>query len=329
MVDCPPILVVLVHYRTPREAERCLHSLAAERQSMPGLQAVLWDNASGDGSWESLTALVEAQGWGDWLQLEASQENLGFGAGNNAVVRPRVEAGTCPEHVLLLNPDTVVRKGALKEMLRFQLAEESADFVGPASFSGGAEADVTAFRFPGIISHLVDGLRFGFIDRLFARYRVAPAVRKESHRTDWVSGGCVLIRRRVFERVGYFDEGFFLYFEETDLSRRACAHGLFSWYHPAAEIEHYAGAATGLGRAEGPPPRTPGYWFASRQLYFRKHFGVVTTYLADWGFVLGRLLWLGVARLAGKRRADPPAFLRDFAAWSLFGRRWVGVRKDS
>lgn len=326
MTETASVLVLLVHFRTPTEAVRCLHSLARERVTVPGLQAVLWDNASGKELLAPIEAARSAEGWQEWLSIEVSERNLGFGAGNNAVLRPRLEAGTLPERVLLLNPDTEVQPGAIAELLRFEEQHEHADFVGPATASRPPAIDGTAFRFPGLISQLVDGIRFGFVARLLARWMVPMPPSEEAMRADWVSGGAVLVRRRVFEQIGLFDEAFFLYFEETDLSYRAAKRGFQSWYNPKSLIYHFAGASTGLGRPEGPPPRFPAYWFASRQHYYRKRYGRILTWLVDLGFVLGRAVWTLLASLLGRRRADPPAYLRDFALWNLLGRRWQGVR---
>jgi GT2 family glycosyltransferase len=321
----PEILVVIVHFRTLPEVLECLESLALEMVNLPQMKVSLWDNHSADGSVEKLIEASRERGWSDWLEIQESKENLGFGAGNNAVISPLLESGKLAEHVLLLNPDTVVSPGAILELLRFQVEHPKADFVGPATHSSDRGPDITAFRFPGLISHIIEGVRFRILARLFAEWEVAPAQRSETHRCDWVSGGCVLIRRKVFEEVGLFDPRFFLYFEEVDLCRRAARLGFQSWYLPRAEIRHHAGAATGLGRM-GPAPRLPAYWFASRQRYYWNHYGRVLTYLSDVGFVSGRSIWLVLAKLSGRSRNDPPHFLRDFTAWSLLGRRWTGIR---
>jgi len=327
MSQSPEILVVIVHFRTLSEVLKCLESLAREAATVPQLKVSLWDNRSEDGSLERIREVSKDCGWDAWLEIHESEENLGFGAGNNAVIAPLLETGELAEHILLLNPDTVVCPGAILKLLRFQLEHSEADFVGPATSSSDCGPDITAFRFPGLISHIVEGFRFRTIARVFRKWEVAPALRSELHRCDWLSGGCVLIRRRVFETVGLFDSGFFLYFEEVDLCRRAAKHGFQSWYLPQAEILHHAGAATGLGRA-GAPPQMPAYWFASRQRYYWNHYGRILTYLADAGFVAGRVSWLLLAKLSGRSRDDPPRFLRDFVAWNLLGLRWSGVRKS-
>lgn len=330
MPESAPVLVLVVNFRTPTEAIRCLESLEAERSQVPGLQVCVVDNGSGDDSAEQLEKVREARGWQEWLTIRAHPENLGFGGGNNLVLRDGLEQGSLPPFVLLLNPDTAVVPGALRRLLAFAEAHPRAGFVGPATSSAPPEApfeaDVTAFRFPGLISHAVEGLRLGFVARLLRRWQVAPPPPAEAWRFDWVSGGAMLIRREVLEQVGLFDESFFLYFEETDLCRRAKRAGFEAWYCPEAQVYHWAGASTGLGRREGPPARIPAYWHASRQRYFRKRYGVILTWLADLVFVLGRLLWMLLAKLTGRRRQDPEGFLRDFVAWNLCGRRWQGTR---
>jgi GT2 family glycosyltransferase len=72
----------------------------------------------------------------------------------------------------------------------------------------------------------------------------------------------------VFEQVGLFDEGFFLYFEEVDLALRAARAGWESWYVPAARVVHEAGASTGATGGRELERRMPRYWFESRRRYF-------------------------------------------------------------
>ena len=104
----PRLLVVIVNYRTAELTLDCLRSLAAEAAALPGLRAVVVDNASGDDSVDRLAAAVSEYRWATFLPLA---ENRGFSAGNNAAIRPALAAADPPDYVLLLNPDTVVRPG--------------------------------------------------------------------------------------------------------------------------------------------------------------------------------------------------------------------------
>ncbi len=82
----------------------------------------------------------------------------------------------------------------------------------------------TAFRFPSIASEFESAIRFGPVSRLLKSRRVPMEHVDETQPVDWLAGASLMMRRTVLDEIGLFDETFFLYFEETDLCRRA-AHG--------------------------------------------------------------------------------------------------------
>jgi GT2 family glycosyltransferase len=286
-------LVVTVNYRTADLAIHCLASLEPERSHFAALDAVVVDNASEDGSPERLRRALDERGWRSWARVVENSANTGFGAGNNLVLRASLAEAAPPDYFLLLNPDAAVDPGAVRTLVDFMADHPRAGFVGPLTVCRG-ETHATAFRFPGILNALDEGLHFGPLTRLFSRWQLAPSPRSEPHRTDWLSGGCVLIRRAVLEEVGLFDEAFFLYFEEVDLTRRAARAGWESWYVPAATILHEAG---GYGRERRPEVerRMPRYWFESAGAPVKNR---------------GRMAASSLTRLAGGN-----------AVWNL--RRWL------
>lgn len=312
------VLAVSVNFRTSELALRCLDSLAPERGRV-ALEAVLVDNASGDGSVERLRAGLAERAF-DWVQLVAHPTNGGFGAGNNVAVRAALARHDRPEYFLLVNPDVVLERGALGQLVDFLDHHPRVGLVGPLTQLGHGRAVGTAFRYPGILSHLDEGMHFGPLSRLLARWHLAPDPLPEPHRTDWLSGGCLLVRREVFERVGLFDEGFFLYFEEIDLTKRAEAAGFESWFVPAARIVHESGASTGVTAESALERRMPAYWFESRRRYFLKHRGALVCFLADLAWTLGNSLWNLRRLLSRAPRKEPVGFFADFVRFNLFGR---------
>jgi GT2 family glycosyltransferase len=322
---CPPptlarLLVVTVNYRTAELALRALGSLAVERASFASLDAVVVDNASADGSEERLRSAVAANGWGSWIKILASPVNGGFGAGNNLALREALASATPPDYVLLLNPDAALDPGALPSLVQFLADHPGAGLAGPRTEVGRGNLRASAFRFPGVLNSLDEGLHFGPLTRLLARWQLAPPARSEAHPTDWLSGGCVLIRRAVLEEVGLFDEGYFLYFEEVDLSLRARRAGWESWYVPSANILHDAGASTGASAGRELARRMPRYWFESRRRYFRKNRGRFVCLLADLAWAGGNALWNLRRAVTGAPPKEPPGFWRDFVRFNLLGR---------
>ena len=130
---------------------------------------------------------------------------------------------------------------------------------------------------------------------------------------DWLAGACMLVRRDVFTRVGPFDEGYFLYFEELDFFRRARALGVATWCEPRSRVVHLVGQSTGVTVRDRRPGRLPDYWFASRVRYFDKHHGRAYRFAIDFAHLLGKSLWHALRLLRGKPDLGPPHALRDHA----------------
>src|SRR5262245_21951274 len=107
--------VVIVNYRTADLLVDCLRSLEAEVLAEPDCRVVVVDNGSADGSTEKLQAAIHAGGWQGWTQLIALADNRGFAGGNNAALAPLLAEPQAADYLLLLNPDTVVRPGALRQ----------------------------------------------------------------------------------------------------------------------------------------------------------------------------------------------------------------------
>lgn len=313
------VLAVTVNYRTPDLALRALASLERERPQLGELRAVVVDNASGDGSAERIRGALEAGGMGTWATLQESPANGGFGAGNNLALRAALARPDPPDYFLLLNPDAALDPGALAILVEFLATHPRVGMAGPATEVGRGNLRGTAFRFPGILNSLDEGLHFGPVTRLLARWQLAPSPRAEAHSTDWLSGGCLLVRREMLQEVGLFDEAYFLYFEEVDLAWRAERAGWESWYVPAARILHEAGAATGASAGRELERRMPRYWFESRRRYFQKNRGRVACLLADLAWAGGNALWNLRRWLARAPRQEPPGFWSDFVRFNLLG----------
>jgi N-acetylglucosaminyl-diphospho-decaprenol L-rhamnosyltransferase len=314
------ILVVIVNYRTAALVARCLQTLAGERTALPDLRAVVVDNPGGADDAQALRTAVAEQRFGDWVEVRAMPRNGGFSYGVNAGVQPAMTGPGAPDAFLLLNPDTYVRPGAVAELAAFLAARPDVGIVGSRLEDEDGTVQHSRFRFPGVLSSLDEGCQFGPVHRVLRRWAICPPIADDAHRVDWLSGACMLVRRETFARVGPFDEGFFLYFEELDFMRRAADLGVQSWQAPASRVVHLVGQSTGLTVRVGRPPRLPAYWFASRRRYFTKHHGRVRRFAIDAAFVVGRLFGEAV-RIARRRPAtSPPRLLGDFV------RHMVGLR---
>lgn len=312
------MIIVILNYRTADLTIDCLRSLVSEVQSLSGIQVVVSDNDSQDGSVDRIAAAIVAEGWEDWVALMPLEHNGGYAYGNNAVLRKALESPEPPPYYLLLNPDTIVRPGAVQALVDFLKSHPEIGIVGSRLEDPDGTPQISAFRFPSLWTELDFGLRIGLITRLLSQRTLAPAVVDQSCQTGWVAGASMLVRREVFESVGLLDERYFMYFEEVDFCLQAQRAGWPCWYLPESRVVHLVGQSSGVTDTKRPPKRLPTYWFNSRRYYFLKNHGWFYTALTDAVFILGLSL-LNLRRLIQRKpNTDPPQLLSDFFLNSVF-----------
>jgi N-acetylglucosaminyl-diphospho-decaprenol L-rhamnosyltransferase len=312
------LLIVIVNYRTASLTVDCLRSLALEIASLPaGTRVVVTDNASGDDSADVLTLAVRDNGWGGWAEVRPLPRNGGFAYGNNEAIRPALASQDPPDYVLLLNPDTLVRQGAVRALLEFMDANPKVGIAGSRLEHPDGKAQRSAFRFPGALSELEEGLRLSVVSRLLKGFVVAPPPPEGNCRVDWVAGASMIVRKAVFDSVGLMDEAYFMYYEEVDFCRRANRAGWPCWYVPASRVVHLVGQSSGVTDEKKPKKRQPAYWFASRRRYFRTHTGAARTFLADTFFVVGHALYRATVAARRKPANDPVGLLGDFVRYNF------------
>lgn len=322
-MTCPTILTIILNYRTPELTLRAAEAALREMQDLPG-EVLIVDNCSGDGSFEILNAEAAARGWLDRGQLRVVQSptNGGFGAGMNFGMMAGLTDGSKPDYYYLLNSDAFPEPEAIILLRDFLIATPKAGLVGSYVRGVDGTPHATAFRFPSIAGEFEAAARTGVISRLFKHSIVALPIPKTETQVDWTAGASLMIRRQVIEDIGGFDETFFLYFEETDLSRRAAQAGWRTHYLPASEVQHVGSASTGMNDWV----RAPSYWFDSRLHYFCKNHGCLYAAAATLALLLGGFLWRLRVLISSKSRRDPPHFLRDLMSHAIHTIPTIGKR---
>lgn len=314
------LLTIIVNYRTPDLTLDCLRSLSPEIVDRPGFHVVVLDAASEDDSVPRLAEGLRHLPFRDRCTLVPLERNGGFAYANNVAIRRSIERTEIPRYYFLLNPDTIVRPGAIEALVRFADAHPQAGIVGSRCENLDGSPRSSAFRFHTVLGELESTAQIGLLSRLLGR--ALPVIPSDASpiRVDWVSGAAMLVRSEVVLTIGGLDEEFFLYYEETDFARRAADAGIECWHVPESRVVHLCGRSTGVTGTQSRGRRRPRYWFESRHRYFTKHHGRPYAAMADAAWLLGTSVQ-SAARALRRRPSDGPTHLgRDFLRFTL--ERW-------
>jgi N-acetylglucosaminyl-diphospho-decaprenol L-rhamnosyltransferase len=243
--------VVIVNYASWPLTLRCVGSLY--RTGYEGFEVVVVDNDS-----------PEPPEFPFPVRLIRNPENVGFARACNQGI-----SASTGDLVVLINPDTVVNDDFFEEVGKVFEDNRSVGIAGPRVLDPGGTVQLSARKELSMVSGLLG--RTSLLTRLFPNNSLVqsqfPAVTELAHPTavDWVSGACMILRRRTLDEIGSLDERFFMYFEDADLCRRARETGWSVYYLPEIEVVHHAGGSSGS--------RLRAIWdlHKSAFLYHRKH----------------------------------------------------------
>jgi N-acetylglucosaminyl-diphospho-decaprenol L-rhamnosyltransferase len=249
--------VVIVNWNTGRHLRECLLSMAAAQRSAFELRSVVVvDNASSDDSLDGVRDIPLP------LHVVRNGENRGFAAACNQ--------GASVGHadlVLFLNPDTRLFEQTLDLTVGFMTDSDGAEvgICGGRMFGDAGTPAFSCARFPTFTMFLA---RMTGLARVFPslEQRLPAEATSESGPVDQVIGAYFMVRRPLFEALGGFDERFFVYFEEVDLSLRARQIGWASYFLASARVYHTGQVSSGQVRGE-----RLFYLLRSRTEYARKH----------------------------------------------------------
>jgi GT2 family glycosyltransferase len=270
--------VVIVSFNTRNILRECLQELRRNAGEV-SYETIVVDNASRDGSPDMMRDEFS------WVRLVCSPTNLGFAAANNrgfAMARGR--------YVVLLNSDAFLHSNALKLAVDHMDANPEAGLGGGLLVGRDGNWTPSARMFPSPLNELLTmtGLAAKYKkSRFFGRMDRTWADPLEPCTVDWVPGAFSIVRRELLKRSKYFDERFFLYFEEVDLCHRVKDAGYSVWYWPDIVVTHIGGesAKTVTNLTVSTSGKNLSLWrMRSQLLYYRKHhgaFGAWTTMVVE------------------------------------------------
>lgn len=290
-----PLWVVILNWNLPEETIACVRSVQAAAPPHGEIQILVVDNGSRD---DSLPRLAAAFGVGQppaAIHLLETGANLGFAGGMNAGTRFALAQGAAS--VLLLNNDTLVDPTMLAHLAAALACDPAVGLAGPAIYYHAAPTRIWRFgdneyawlpiprRIPDAAVTAGDG---------------APRA------VDYITACAMLVRRAVFERIGFLDESFFFYFEDADFCRRARNAGFGIRGVPRAKMWHKVSLSAQRARAT---TYYAGAW--ARVQFYRRHPHGKLPWLVH-PYLWGRALLASVGHLA---RGE----------WALLGPLWRGM----
>jgi GT2 family glycosyltransferase len=298
-----PFAVVVVNFNTREDLHACLTTVLAARPR----QVVVADNGSTDGSREMVR---EAFPEVSLLCLD----NPGYGGAANRAI-----ATTDAQYVLLLNSDTLLAPDALEALADYLDRHPEVGMAGPRLLNVDGSLQPSCYPYPG-------SLRWAFDNDDLAPLRHRSARLRESGYRTWshdrprrvpcVMGAVLAIRRSAFDAVGGFDESFFMYYEEIDLSYRLAAAGWEVHFAPVTDVVHAGGASTSQRRSAMSIAH-----YRSAEHFHQKHYQGLHLHLVN-GVWKG-LAWLRLASARARLRRAQGAVQRSALAQEVAQRQAV------
>lgn len=225
--------ILIVNWNVRDLLRDCLRSIERGRGALE-VEVIVVDSASGDDS----VAMVAAEF--PWVTLRPQSENVGFPRGNNIAL-----AEARGDHLLLLNPDTVVLDDALTVMVAYLEKNPEVGAVGPQLLNPDGSVQSSRRRFPTLATGYFESTWLeGVAPGVLRRYYALDLPDDRMADVDWLVGACIMVPRGVYEQIGGLDEAYYMYSEELDWCRRIKEAGWRVVYHPGARVVHHVGKSS-------------------------------------------------------------------------------------
>lgn len=290
--------IIIVNYNVKYFLEQCLQSVLLATKNCTA-EIFVVDNNSTDGSKQFLEPLFKEVHF-IWLP-----KNIGFAKANNIAL-----AKTSGDYILFLNPDTIVAEDSFEKTIAFLQNNTAIGALGVKMIDGSGQflkESKRAFPSPSISLFKILGLANLFPkSKLFAKYHMGHLSVNENNEVDVLAGAFMLVPKVVLNVVGSFDEAFFMYGEDVDLSYRIQKAGYKNYYFAKTTILHFKGESTKKGSLN-----YVRLFYKAMNLFVHKHYksgnAAVFTFLINIG------IWFraSLATLTSVFKVDKKTFIKD------------------
>jgi len=288
----PKIAISIINYRTGDMTIAAVQSVLDALGDQPG-DVVVVDNASGDGSADQIADWITQTGDAR-VQLVRSDLNTGFSGGHNLGMAAAPDA----DFYLILNSDALLHAGFFEAILA-PMQDEAVGLVAPQLEYDDGEVQISCFRFHSPASEVMRGAQTGPVTSLLKRHVIAIPNPPVPENIEWASFACILVRAEMVRQIGPMDEGYFLYFEDSEYALRAKRAGWGIRHTAAARAVHFRGGSGPVKEIQAAKKRLPAYYWRSRTRFLRQAHGVLGPLLGNLGWILGRTI-AQARRLTGR-----------------------------
>ena len=287
--------VIIVSYNVEHFLHLCLESVYAATKNIC-VEVIVIDNASSDKSVEMVNKEFPS------ARVIANVDNLGFAKANNQAAKLAKGRYLC-----ILNPDTVVSQNTFEQFIALHELNPNLGISGPQLTDGTGQFLRESKRgLPTIQASVSKSLGlFKLSPSLFGQYYNLRLPQNQSGKTDVLVGAFMFLRKRLYEQLAGFDENFFMYGEDIDISHRSLKLGLTNFYLSEAKVIHFKGEST---------PKNKAYekrFFNAMSYYYNKNFS--HNWLLNFVFLLGSYVFSKFKRIMSSRRDETkPVLVNDW-----------------
>ena len=288
------ISVVIVNYNVRFFLEQCILSIQAASKKIK-VEIIVVDNNSQDDSCQLLQNKYPE------VLLISNKNNVGFSKANNQGVA--IAKG---EFVFILNPDTVLGEDTLEKLYNFAKNTDNIGIVGTQLIDGSGTFLPESKR--GIPTPSVAFLKlFGFSKKQQYTYYARYLTMEDTGKVAILAGACMFMKRAVYKKVGGFDEDYFMYGEDIDLSYKVLKLGLDNYYYADTKIIHYKGESTtrNLENLKN--------FNNAMHIFYKKHFNI--NWLYNFVTAVGIKLWFVLNYLKFVRKKTVKSIAVDNAVY--------------
>lgn len=221
--------IIILNYKTKGLVKQCIRNVKVSTANL-NYEIIVIDNDSNDGIEEMMR-----ENFPD-IKFIQTGKNLGFAAGNNVGLKQAQG-----KYLMVLNPDVTVLNGSVEKMVKFMEERSEVGIVGPKLINpdGSFQISCRTFQTPKLILYRRTPLgMLPFAKRELEQHLMLDFDHQTDREVDWFLGACMLMRKDVLDKVGLFDERFFMYLEDMDLCRRVWMNNHKVYYLAGAEMVH-------------------------------------------------------------------------------------------